>query len=46
MRPEPRSSCVRPVPTPSRALARPEVSSVLVTDPELIELDLPDLTYG
>lgn len=30
----------------ARALARPEVSSVLVTDPELIELDLPDLTYG
>ena len=30
----------------ARALARPEVSSVLVTDPGLIELDLPDLTYG
>jgi hypothetical protein len=30
----------------ARALARPEVSSVLVTDPKLIELDLPDLTYG
>jgi hypothetical protein len=30
----------------ARALARPEVSSVLVTEPELVELDLPELTYG
>ncbi len=28
------------------ALARPEVSCVLVTDPALLELDLPELTYG
>lgn len=28
------------------ALARPEVSSVLVSDPALLELDLPELTYG
>ncbi len=28
------------------ALARPEVSSVLVSDSSLLELDLPDLTYG
>ena len=28
------------------ALARPEVSTVLVTDPSLLELDLPELTYG
>jgi hypothetical protein len=28
------------------ALARPEVSCVLVTDAELLELDLPELTYG
>ncbi|HKY25126.1 MAG TPA: hypothetical protein VJM07_08215 [Gaiella sp.] len=28
------------------ALARPEVSSVLVTDPALLALDLPELTYG
>jgi hypothetical protein len=28
------------------ALARPEVACVLVTDPALLELDLPDLTYG
>jgi hypothetical protein len=28
------------------ALARPEVSSVLVTDPALLDLDLPELTYG
>ncbi len=28
------------------ALARPEVACVLVTDPGLLELDLPDLTYG
>jgi len=30
----------------TRALARPEVSCVLVTDPALLELDLPELTYG
>ena len=30
----------------TKALARPEVSCVLVTDPELLELDLPELTYG
>jgi hypothetical protein len=29
-----------------RALARPEVACVLVSDPELLELDLPELTYG
>ena len=28
------------------ALARPEVSSVLVSDPSLLALDLPELTYG
>lgn len=28
------------------ALARPEVSCVLVTDPALLTLDLADLTYG
>ena len=28
------------------ALARPEVSCVLVDDPDLLELDLPELTYG
>ena len=28
------------------ALARPEVASVLVDDPALLELDLADLTYG
>ena len=28
------------------ALARPEVSCVLVTDPTLLDLDLPELTYG
>ena len=28
-----------------RALARPEVSSVLVTDPALVALDLAELTY-
>lgn len=28
------------------ALARPEVSCVLVSDEALLELDLPDLTYG
>jgi hypothetical protein len=30
----------------ARALSRPEVSCVLVTNPELLELDLPELTYG
>jgi hypothetical protein len=30
----------------ARALARPEVACVLVSDPALLELDLPDLTYG
>jgi hypothetical protein len=30
----------------ARALARPEVSCVLVRDPALLELDLPELTYG
>jgi hypothetical protein len=30
----------------ARALARPEVSCVLVTDPALVELDLSELTYG
>ena len=28
------------------ALARPEVSCVLVTDPGLLHVDLADLTYG
>ena len=28
------------------ALARPEVASVLVSDPELLKLDLTELTYG
>ena len=28
------------------ALARPEVASVLVADPGLLELDLTELTYG
>ncbi len=28
------------------ALARPEVSCALVTDPVLLDLDLPELTYG
>jgi hypothetical protein len=28
------------------ALARPEVASVLVADPELLSLDLTELTYG
>jgi hypothetical protein len=28
------------------ALSRPEVASVLVRDPALLELDLPALTYG
>ena len=30
----------------TRALARPEVACVLVTDPSLLDLDLPELTYG
>ena len=30
----------------TRALSRPEVSCVLVTDPTLLDLDLPELTYG
>ena len=30
----------------ARALARPEVASALVADPKLLELDLPELTYG
>jgi hypothetical protein len=30
----------------AQALARPEVSCALVTDPALLELDLPELTYG
>ena len=29
-----------------RALARPEVSSALVSDPALLDLDLTELTYG
>jgi hypothetical protein len=29
-----------------RALARPEVSSALVSDPSLLDLDLTELTYG
>ncbi len=28
------------------ALARPEVACVVVTDPALLDLDLPELTYG
>ncbi len=28
------------------ALARPEVACVLVEDPDLLDLDLPELTYG
>ena len=28
------------------ALARPEVASALVDDPQLLELDLTELTYG
>ncbi len=28
------------------ALSHPEVASVLVSDPELLKLDLVDLTYG
>ncbi len=30
----------------ARALARPEVACVLVSEPSLLELDLPELTYG
>jgi hypothetical protein len=30
----------------AKALARPEVSCVLVEDAGLLELDLPELTYG
>ena len=30
----------------ARALARPEVACVLVTDAALLDLDLPELTYG
>ena len=30
----------------ARALSRPEISCVLVQDPTLLELDLPELTYG
>ena len=30
----------------ARALARPEVSCVVVEDAALLELDLPELTYG
>ena len=29
-----------------QALRRPEVASVIVSDPALLELDLTDLTYG
>ena len=29
-----------------RALARPEVSCALVDDPDLLDLDLTELTYG
>jgi hypothetical protein len=29
-----------------RALSRPEVAAALVQDPELLELDLAELTYG
>jgi hypothetical protein len=28
------------------ALARPEVAAALVRDPALLELDMPELTYG
>ena len=34
------------VATVKAALARPEVSSVLVTDASFLQLDLPELTYG
>ena len=30
----------------ARALARPEVACVFVSDPALLDLDLPELTYG
>jgi hypothetical protein len=30
----------------ARALARPEVACVVVSDPTLLDLDLPELTYG
>ncbi len=30
----------------ARALARPEVACVIVSDPALVELDLSELTYG
>ena len=30
----------------TRALARPEVACVLVSDPALLDIDLPELTYG
>ena len=30
----------------ARALARPEVACVLVSDPALLDLDLAELTYG
>ena len=30
----------------ARALARPEISCVLVRDRTLLDLDLPELTYG
>jgi hypothetical protein len=30
----------------ARALGRPEVACALVADPKLLELDLPELTYG
>ncbi len=30
----------------ARALARPEVASVLVSDPALLDIDLSELTYG
>ena len=33
-------------PSVKAALARPEVSCVLVADAGLLDLDLPDLTYG
>jgi hypothetical protein len=30
----------------THALARPEVACVLVSDPALLDIDLPELTYG
>jgi DNA-binding transcriptional LysR family regulator len=30
----------------ARALARPEVACVLVPDPALLDIDLPELSYG